>query len=73
MVILSYNGQLTIPEEVFDTILKDLTALTEHRVILFPNLSGMHKRSESFLDSIDEDEWPSSKIRLIDEFTTKYR
>jgi hypothetical protein len=52
---------------------RDLTVLSDHRVVLFPNLSQMHLRSDSFVKEISDDSLPVSKIQLIDEFMSKYR
>lgn len=71
-MIVSYNGYLDIKEEDFETIMRDLTVLSDHKVILFPNMSSMHQRSETALEDISEDEWSVSRVRLVDEFMIKY-
>jgi hypothetical protein len=40
-VIVSYNGELDLKEQDFRSILKDLTVLADHRVVLFTNMTGM--------------------------------
>lgn len=41
LVIVSYNGLLDIAEEDFKAIMKDLTILCDHRMILFTNMTGL--------------------------------
>jgi hypothetical protein len=43
LTIISYNGFLNISEEDFGEIVKDLTALSDHRIILFTNMTGLFK------------------------------
>ena len=66
MVIVSYNGFLDVREEDFEAIVRDLTVLSDHKLVLFPNLSAMHQRSEAFLDESGEGDWSESRIRLVD-------
>jgi len=40
-VIVSYNGELDLKEQDFNEIIKDLTVLADHRVVLFTNMTGL--------------------------------
>lgn len=40
-IIISYNGQLDIYEDHFNEIIRNLTIIGDHRLMLFPNMSGM--------------------------------
>lgn len=40
-IIVSYSGQLDIKEDHFNEIIRNLTIIADHRVLLFPNMSGI--------------------------------
>lgn len=50
LTIISYNGFLNIGEEDFKEIVRDLTALSDHRIILFTNMTGLFKPREEEME-----------------------
>lgn len=50
-IIVSYSGQLNIQEDHFNEIIRNLTIIADHRVMLFPNMTGaMQARPEGSME-----------------------
>jgi hypothetical protein len=70
LTILSYNGFLNIGEEDFAEMVRDLTALSDHRIVLFTNMTNMFKPPEDMEE--ENEEHPRDKVELVREFLSHY-
>ena len=41
IILISYNGLLDIKEDQFSEMVRNLTIMADHKILLFPNLSEL--------------------------------
>ena len=53
-IVVSYNGQLDIKEDHFNEIIRNMTIIADHRVLLFPNMSAIFRTKPE--EAMEEEE-----------------
>jgi hypothetical protein len=46
IIMINYNGTLHVNEENFSKIIRTLTIISDHRIVLFPNFSNLFEVPE---------------------------
>lgn len=73
LVLISYNGSLDLKEDDFAAMMRDITVLCDHRVMLFTNMTGLFREPESVMEEEEEaGEWDMEKVHVMEEFMNKY-
>ena len=75
VIIVSYNGSLELKEGDFAAIMRSLTVLCDHRIMLFTNMTGLFKEPESdnaMEEEEQEQEYDMEKVGVMEEFFKKY-
>ena len=59
--MINYNGTLHVNEEHFSKIVRTLTIISDHRIVLFPNLSNLFETPEEASLKLPSEEFIEEK------------
>jgi hypothetical protein len=62
IIFISYNGELVLEKDHWNDIVRNMTILAHHKVILFTNLTGLFKPIPFNEEQVDPDDDSSPKI-----------